>query len=198
MPSADALRILSGESMAEKKEYDYIVRQKYIVTQIGLFYAILVGLFAIPLIGTFVVVMIKGVLDFKNIILYGGLIIFIVAIILFIRFSKNLMHKVREDGLAANDEVKERLSHGEPVQIDLFDGLVSFKYGGRDRLRALPEKTTPAQEIRQIEQEPASGCLSGDLIERLERLASLKNQGIIDETEFQELKKRLIHDSEDD
>ena len=50
-------------------------RQRYMLSNLGLFYIILIALFGIPLLGTFVVVLIKGVLDFRYVILASGIIV---------------------------------------------------------------------------------------------------------------------------
>ena len=72
------------EHGTEEARGEYMKRQLYMMSNLGLFYVILFALFGIPLLGTFVVVLIKGGLDFRYLILasgilLGGLILFFTA-----------------------------------------------------------------------------------------------------------------------
>jgi hypothetical protein len=125
------------------KKDDYLKRQVYIMSNLGLFYIILIAFFAVPLLGAFVVVFIKGVVDLKYAIIIGGVILFIIALMYLIKFITRLYWKIREDGLTADQEIREKTGRGEPVQLSVFNGLITFTYGGR----RYPEALMPYQEI---------------------------------------------------
>ncbi len=46
-------------------------KQMYLLSNLGLFYLILIAFFAVPLLGAFVIVLIKGIIDFRYAILVG-------------------------------------------------------------------------------------------------------------------------------
>lgn len=166
----------------QKMKSDYVQRQVYMMSNLGLFYIILIALFGIPLFGTFVVVLIKGVLDFQYVILGtgiigGGLLVFFTG-----RFLVRLFRRMRQDGFRAIHEARSRAGGGQPVQIDFMGGLLSLSYGGDSPARRLQPPETPL-------------LIAGpdhDPIHRLKELRDLKAEGIIDQEEFDLLKKQLI------
>ena len=83
--------------MTEKKG-DYLKRQTYMLSSLGLFYIILIGLFAIPLLAAFVVVLIQGVLELKYAIIYGGAAAGILILFFLIRYALRSYRRVRQDG----------------------------------------------------------------------------------------------------
>ncbi|GBC60254.1 hypothetical protein DENIS_1205 [Desulfonema ishimotonii] len=100
------------------------------MSNLGLFYIILIALFAIPLLGTFVVVLIKGVLSFQYVILGAGVILGGLLIFYGGKLCFRLYRKIREDGIMAVREAQARAGQGEPVQIAFFNGLFTFSSGG--------------------------------------------------------------------
>ncbi|MDM8551835.1 SHOCT domain-containing protein [Desulfobacterales bacterium HSG2] len=178
-----------------KKKNGYIKRQVYMMSSIGLFYLIIIGFFAVPLLGASVVVLIRGVADYRNVILAAGALILIIILFALVQFSRKKFRKIRQDGFAANHEFKEKMNRGEPVQISIFKGLLTLTYGGQQQYaNALPchqENTALLPDMTEKQNQPL------DLIVRLKELSELRNQGVITEDEFQTIKTRLIKGSDD-
>lgn len=175
-----------------KIKSEFIQKQIYMMSSLGLFYIIIIALFAVPLMGTFVVVLIKGVLDFRYLILGSGIIGLSLIIFYGGKFIFRACHRVKKDGIIAlQDANKQAVRTGEPVQIGLFNGLVTFSYGrgynksicSQDQIYLLPD----SQEI------PKTATF--DIIQKIKDLSEMKKQGIIDEDEFQKLKHNLIQES---
>ncbi len=180
--------------MTKKESY---IKQADIMSNLGLFYIILIAFFTVPLLGAFVVVLIKGIVDLKHVIVVGGGLLLIIALYALIRFLIKLFRKTRQDGFMTTREMKEKAGRGEPVQLSVFNGLLTFTYGGRGYISPL----LPAQESQGILALP-SGITEKqnqprDLVTRLTELSDLRDQGVITEDEFQIIKKRLIRSSDD-
>ncbi|MDM8524620.1 SHOCT domain-containing protein [Desulfococcaceae bacterium HSG8] len=175
-----------------KKKDDYIRRQVYIMSNLGIFYIIIVGFFAVPLLGAFVVVLIKGVVDLRYFIIIGGVLLSVIALYALIKFLQRMFRKIRQDGFAANQEIKEKMGQGEPVQISVFNGLLTLNYGGRQHTNALPFQENPAlpNPMTEKQQQPS------DLVTQIRGLADLREKGVITEDEFQKIKAKLINASE--
>lgn len=166
----------------QKWKSDYVQRQVYMMSNLGLFYIILIALFGIPLIGAFVVVLIKGVLDFQYLILgvgivAGGLFVYFTG-----RFLVRFFRKVRQDGFSAIHDARDQAGRGVPVQLDFMGGLLSLSYGGEPAGRRIEGSATP----------PLLAGPDADPIGRLKELRDLKTEGVIDQEEFDLLKKTLI------
>ncbi len=176
------------------KKDNYLKRQVHILSNIGLFYLIILAFFAIPLLGAFVVILIKGISDFRHAILIGGGLILLLALFGLTQFVRSTFRKIRQDGFAANEEARERASRGEPVQISVFNGLLTLTYGGeRHANAALPYRQDGAETPVQL---PCTTEQRSDLITQLKTLSDLKNQGAITEDEFEIIKARLIHEDQ--
>lgn len=186
---------------------DYMRRQVYMMSSLGLFYIIIIALFAIPLLGAFVVVLIKGVMDFRYLILGAGIILLALAIYYGCKFALRFFRKVRRDGFLAIGDARTRAGHGEPVAIDFFNGLLTFSYGGRRPRSMLPglpgapdSLNSPESRESLTSNDPASliadsfgeSVAAEDPVRQLRELSALKEEGIIDADEFQRLKTRLI------
>jgi hypothetical protein len=174
--------------MGKKVRSEYMDRQIYIMSSIGIFYVIMIALFAIPLVGTFVVIIIKGVLDFKAVILAGGVVALSLIIFYAGKLSLQLYRKFRQGSFG--QDVSDMVKRGDAFQIGLLNGLISVRYGGRNEIKALPY-----QEAEEIPLLPEPVRKESDIIEKLKELSELKTQGIIDEEEFSLLKKKLISES---
>jgi hypothetical protein len=176
--------------MVQKKmKSDYFKRQLYFMSSIGLFYIIIIALFAVPLLAAFVVVVIRGVFDFRYIIL-GGAVILIGFVIFFIsKFLIRLIAKIRKDGFLALRQAREQARKGESVQVELFGGLVKLSYAGKNDPQSL---SCGYHEPLLIEGRRENLQPETDPIEKLKRLSELKDQGIIEEDEFLLLKKKVI------
>jgi hypothetical protein len=153
-----------------------------------LFYIILIALFAVPLMGAFVVILIKGVMDFRFLILGVGIVITALAIYYCAKFVYRLVQKIKQDGFFAFQEARRQAGEGAPVQIGLFGGLLTMTIGGPDvspqssAVPLLPDFTQGSPNV-QI-----------DPLERLQKLSDMKAGGVIDQEEFHLLKKKLIQE----
>lgn len=179
--------------MKKKERSEYMDRQIYIMSSIGIFYIIMIALFAIPLLGAFVVVLIKGVMDFKVIILAGGIVA--MSLILFYtgKLSFRAWRKFKEGGFRFGQDVNDLVKRGEPFQIGLFHGLLTVNYGSAKEMKSLPSQE--AEEIALLPAPPEPVRQEPDVIGKLRELSELRAQGIIDEEEFAQLKKKLINAS---
>ena len=178
----------------EKKEIhgEYMKRQLYMMSNLGLFYVILIALFGIPLFGTFVVVLIKGVLDFRYLILATGIIVLGLAIFYVGRFALRFFRKMRTDGRDAFRDAAGRAGRGQQVQLELFNGLMTFSYGGRRSPAAVSGPGGTTALLPDMSSEPLPRNPPQNPIGQIQSLAQLKNEGVIDEAEFLALKKKLI------
>ena len=171
----------------------YSKRQWFVMSNLWIFYLILIAMFSVPLLGTFVVILIKGALDFKYIIIGGGTFLMLILLLYLIFFIRKVSRKFKEDGFAAKNEVMEKMNQGEPVQISMFKGLVTFSYGG-NKYQALPYLNSQQglpQNI-QLLAEPEPKKTSSKILDQLKDLSALKNDNVINEEEFNLLKQRLI------
>lgn len=182
----------------ERNQYmrgEALKRQLYMLSNLGLFYIILLALFAVPLMGTFVVVLIKGVLDFRYAIIGSGIIILASAIFFTARFGWRLYRRIRMDGAAAFRDAAGRTERGEPVQLVLFNGLMTLSYGGRRSspvLLTAPDHPTPL--LPDMSGDAQTSDSSRNPIDQIHSLARLKRDGMIDDNEFIALKKKVFQD----
>lgn len=176
----------------------YFRRQVYVLGSLGLFYVIILALFAIPLLGTFVVILIKGVLDLRYVILAGFALLGIGALVLLVRLVRRLVRKFRTDGTLIRQNMQEYMQHGQPVQLSLFKGLLTFSYGApaasspvliENSPAAMPLLPSPPSASFVGDNQPITGdyCLA-----RLEVLADLQARGLLTPNEFARLKARLL------
>ncbi len=173
------------------KKNDYMKRQMDILSSLGLFYIILMALFAVPVMGAFVVVIIKGVVDFRYAIIFCGALIFIIILFYLVKLSRAILGKIRQDGLTAKQDAKDKVSRGEPVQISVFNGLITFSYGGQTYPNALPGQWKN-QDTALLPHMKENQNQVSDVVTQLKELSELKNQGVINEDEFQAIKTKLI------
>ncbi len=160
-------------------------RQIYIMSSIGIFYVIMIALFAVPLIGTFVVIIIKGVLDFRMVILIGGIVVMGFLVFYLGKFIFRLWQKFKTGGFT---DIGATIKSGQPFQISFLNGLLSVSSGNQpDTSKALPYNGS-----RDTAMLPAPESKDSDIIGRLKELSELKAQGVIDDEEFTLLKKKLI------
>lgn len=172
--------------MAGKR--DYLKRQTDILTSLGLFYLIIIALFAVPLLGAFVVVLIQGVIDLRYAIIVGGVVAFILILALLIRWVRNRLSRIRRDGAAAGGAVRDGLNQGTPVQISVLNGLITLTYGGR-QAGGPPILDAGPTPDRPLLPHPDA---TPDVVSQIKEINALRETGVIDEAEFDTLKKRLI------
>ena len=171
-----------------KIKSDYMQRQIYMMSNLGLFYIIIIALFAVPLMGTFVVVLIKGVLDFRYLILAGGIITLSLIIFFGARFIIRTIKGIKKDGISAFHDAQNT---GKPVQIDMLNGLITFSYGRENN-----DKLIQHQEKVLLLSDSLSKPKTSDTIQKIKELSEMKNQEMINEEEFQILKQNLIREFE--
>lgn len=169
----------------------YWRRQFYFLSSLGIFYLILIALFAIPLLGTFVVILIKGALDLRYVIIAGGCVGLVLFSWLAIRFFRRMWRRFRQDGVVVGEEVRRNLLLGKPVEISILNGMVKFSCGND---QAEPTAALP-QERRPMLPSPDGRSGSGSILDQLQHLSDLKQSGAIDAEEFNLLKSMLIESS---
>lgn len=179
-------------------------KQPRLLGNLGIFYLIILALFAIPLLGAVVVVGIKGILDLKYVIIYGGVAFLFVGTIFLIRFVYLFSRKIKQSGIAANSELAKSMARGEQVQISILRGLLTFTYAGRGNghIKALPENAGKKNGVIPLIPETMESTNgSQGVVNQLKTLHDLKKNYIINEEEFFTLKDKLIngpYDSKND
>ena len=161
------------------------------LSSLGLFYVILIALFAIPLVGTCVVILIKGALDLRYLIIAGGALGLAILGVFIIRALKRLWHHLIRESYKAGEMVRRHQSMGQPIEISMLGGLLKFTTG-----------QLQAPEHLALEHRPPSLLPHGkdrqartDIICQLQGLSELKQAGSIDADEFNLLKGVLIEAS---
>ncbi len=160
------------------------------MSSLGLFYIIIIALFAVPLLAAFVVVIIRGVFDFRYIILTGAMIAIGAGVYFISRFLIRLFVKIRNDSALAVNHARAQARKGESVQLELLGGLLRLSYGGKNDHESLPYCHQEPLLIEDLRENFRPGT---DPIEKLKILSELKDKGIIEEDEFLLLKKKYIH-----
>lgn len=178
----------------DKMQSDYMQRQFHMMSSLGLFYIILIALFAVPLMGTFVVVLIKGVLDFRYLILAVGIVGGGLAVYYTGKFFFRVFQKIREDGGAALREAQERARQGQAVQIGLMGGLLTISCGGADKSLSGNREPLLLPHMTDLPNRKEPASFPTDPLRQLRELSDMKKEGIIDADEFQALKAKLIGD----
>ncbi|MDM8535813.1 hypothetical protein QUF70_03585 [Desulfobacterales bacterium HSG17] len=180
----------------DKIKSDYMQRQIYMMSNLGLFYLIIIALFAVPLMGTFVVVLIKGVLDFRYLILAGGIITLSLIIFFGARFIIRTFRGIKKDGINAFQDAQNQTGTGEPIQIGVLNGLITFSYGrgNNDTIRNNNRLIQNQEKVLLLSDKPSPKPDTSDTIQKIKELSEMKNQGIIEEDEFMILKRNLIRE----
>lgn len=174
-----------------KSSNGYWQRQFHLLSSLGIFYLIVLAMFAIPLLGTFVVILIKGALDLRYLILALGCLGLAGLAFLVYKIARRVWYRMRRDGQMAGEAMRHDLLLGKPVEISIFNGMLKFSLGKEDS-HALP--ALPHAKPALLPQETC-GDAAGDLLDRLQHLTKLKESGAIDADEFNLLKTMLIESS---
>lgn len=125
----------------------------------------------------FAVVLIKGIYDFRWVIMIGGIVLLAGSGYLFYRRLKESKHSLRE---AMNDPaLRDRT-----LEISLFGGMASLKLGHRDENIQLIDANH--SEIRQLEAPQSSQ------INDLDKLVKMLEDELITREEFQQLKQKIV------
>lgn len=173
----------------------YFRRQVYVLGSLGLFYIIIIAMFAIPLLGTFVIILIKGVVDLRYVILAGFALLGVVGILLLIRLVRYIFQKVKTDGALLHQNMQTYGRTGQPVQLSLFRGLISLSYGG-DSNTLPPELGSERRTMHLLPPSTAvkSGAPSDYCLQRLEALSGMLEKGWLTPEEYAHLKSRLLYE----
>ncbi len=172
-----------------KKKSEYIQRQTYIMSNLALFYIIIIALFGVPLMGTFVVVLIKGVIDLRFVIVPAAILFSCLILFLGLRGLRRWMRRVRRDGRNAMDAARNQNRQGQAVQISVLNGMISLTLGAPNAAPGLPpgsaskELPPPSSDVTVVEP---------DVLMKLKELVALRKEGEIDDQEFELLKAQLI------
>jgi hypothetical protein len=173
------------------QEKGYWQRQFYFLSSLGIFYLILIAMFAIPLLGTFVVILIKGALDLRYVIIGVGCVGLIALGWLAVRLGIGMWRRFRRDGSLAGQAFHRSLLLGNPVEISVLNGMLKFTCGqGQSGLPpALPQADQPVLPA------PDGQATPGSILDQLQQLSDLKQTGAINDDEFNMLKGMLIESS---
>jgi hypothetical protein len=177
---------------------EYAQRQFYMMSNLGLFYLILIALFAVPLLGAFVVVLIMGVNDYRHLILLTGLLGGSLVLYLVGRSSLRFLRKVRDDGLASFREANRKAQDGAGmVQIAMFKGLLSFTLssGQKGTPSELPAGEAPLALLEAPDQNRPIPS-PPDPVSQIRELKEMLQDGTIDESEFRDLKEAVIRNAQ--
>jgi hypothetical protein len=169
----------------------YWKKQLYMLSSLGLFYAILIALFAIPLVGTCVVILIKGALDLRYFIIAAAFIGLAILGIFIIKALKRLWHRFDRDGFENGEMVRHHPFMGQPVEISSLGGLLKFTTG---QLHPPGDPALPHHRPAMLP-DSSDRDAPDDIICQLQGLSELKRSGTIDADEFKLLKAVLIESS---
>lgn len=173
------------------QEKGYWQRQAYMFSSLGLFYIILIALFAVPLVGTCVVILIKGALDLRYVIIAGGCVGLVVLSVVAVKVLRRLRRRIRLDGTAAGEAVRHNLLNGQPVEVSILNGLLKFSCG---QVQPGTSPLLPHRRVSLLPHQPDRGAVT-DVVDQLQSLSDLKRTGAIDDDEFNLLKSMLIASS---
>jgi hypothetical protein len=186
--------------MKKNLKSEYAQRQFYMMSNLGLFYLILIALFAVPLLGAFVVVLIMGVNDYRHLILLTGLLGGSLVLYLVGRSGLRFLRKVRDDGLASFREANRKSQDGAGmVQIAMFKGLLSFTVSsGQSEKGTAPELPAGEAPLALLEapDQNRPSPFPPDPVSQIRELKEMLQDGTIDESEFRDLKEAVIRNAQ--
>ncbi|MFO7930064.1 MAG: SHOCT domain-containing protein [Thermodesulfobacteriota bacterium] len=171
--------------------------QKFILSHLGVFYALVATIFVIPLMAAVVVVLIKGVFDLRYVILIGGAFLVLGFCIWMVIWGIGFFRKIRQSGDATARDFYGQKAAGEAVELSFFGGLFKVSYKGSPEAGRADANHLIAQDHANDATYLLSSPGQSDLVSRLRALTELKDAGNIDEQEYQKIKQRLIDGTED-
>jgi LPXTG-motif cell wall-anchored protein len=123
------------------------------------------------------VILIKGIYDFRWLIIIAGIVL--------IGGSGYLFYKrIKESNRSLRDTLNDPALRDRTLEISLFGGMAAVKLGHKDQTVQLIE-ATGTQEIMQL-QAPASQ------VNELGQLAKMLEDELITREEFQQLKQKIV------
>ena len=108
-----------------------------------------------------------------------------------VRRLRRWTKQIRQDGGKAMAAARKEGQGGQPVQISIFNGLLSLTFGSPATPSALTSK--PSSKI--LAAPSKEDLMDGDILHQLKELAALRKAGDIDDQEFDLLKAQLIENS---
>lgn len=168
--------------------------QKFILSHLGVFYALVATIFVIPLMAAVVVVLIKGVFDLRYVILIGGTVLVLGFCIWMVIWGIRFFRKIRQSGDTAAGDFYEQKAAGEAMELSFFGGLFKVSYKGDPESGRAHDGNLIAADPSKTATPLLNSPKQADLVSRLQALSELKNAGHIDEQEYQKIKQRLLDD----
>jgi hypothetical protein len=171
---------------------------------LAIFYVILLGLIAIPFLVLFVILSIRAALDYYIWILVGVFVLLAVAAFLLIQRRKQLRKRFEEEKEDVMEVIRTAAHEGHNVNISFLHGLIRLDYQGsksdgrllegptRNKLKALPLGVHSDESFVLVNPQNPSEIRPFSIAIELEKLTELHDRGVLTETEFQELKERLL------
>jgi hypothetical protein len=164
---------------------------KYIFKSLGVFFLILPALMLIPVMASVVVILIKGIMDIRYVIIIGGGLLLAVFVIWLIRWAIVMARRFRKNSGEMQAHVEKHMDYSDAAEISVLGGLFKIRYGGKKRNSSLPEPNGNPGRFLQLAHTTGDGSI--DVVAQLQTLTKLKNAGEIDYEEYRILKHQLIH-----
>lgn len=166
------------------------------------FYSLLFFLMVIPFVLIVALVWLTGVIGFSTWIIAAlGVLAAFVSWRVYRRWQK-LKERLAAQGSEVGDIVKEATKSGKDIEVCLLNGLLTFRYQGKNRYPGplqlsaphLALEAPPDMEAESVEAVSISDalCEPGRLRQELEGFLRLRDSGVISSEEFEAIKNRLM------
>ncbi len=173
---------------------------------LAVFYVTLLALISIPFLVLALILFFRTVMDYHVWILVGITAISVVTLLFLIRRRKQILEQFEAEKKDVMEIIRSAAREGHNVNISFMRGLISLDYRGSNnegRLlegsklgqpKALPLNTSSnePEEIMVNNSEDLYETRTPGIASELEKLSGLLEKGLLTETEYQELKERLI------
>lgn len=180
------------------------------VGNLAIFYVILLTLVTIPLVILFVILSVRAAMDYHIWILTGIFLLLTGLVFLVVQRRRQIRKRFEKEKKDVMEVISTAAREGHNVNVSFLHGLIRLDYqtGNNDRrlliaptldqIKSLPLETNPdgAAEVVVIDSQTASRVRPLSIGSELEKLSGLLDRGVLTETEFRELKKRLLNDKE--
>jgi hypothetical protein len=176
---------------------------------LAIFYLVILGLISIPFIVLFLIFFVRTVVNYQVWIFVGIVASLVATVFLIIRRKRQIRERFEQEKKDVMAVINTAAQQGHNVNISFMHGLIRLDYRGDNRegrllevkpfggVKQLPRSTgtdgasdiaVPDGGNRSVDQHPSISM-------ELERLSGLVQRGILTESEFQELKGRLLRGS---
>jgi len=164
--------------------------RKHILTQLGIFYLLIISLMVIPLLATFVVVLIKGIIDMQYVIIVGGGLLAAAFVFWLIKAAIRFIRRLRSNNDQMEDHIHKKMDAGDAVEVSVLGGLFKIQYKGKKSLEGQSPDIGYKSPLM-LTHTTSDGTI--DVVAQLQTLSALKNAGEIDEAEYNTIKNQLIY-----